>query len=93
MRSLPPPRRTRASTWPRRPSPTRWEISGASRRPPSRAAAKGAARGARLLVARARLRESYALDRLGRIPEAARAGEEAGRIYAEAGDRAGWRKR
>jgi tetratricopeptide (TPR) repeat protein/TolB-like protein/predicted Ser/Thr protein kinase len=55
----------------------------------SRAAAKGEARGARLLVARARLRESYALDRLGRIPEAARAGEEARRVYDAAGDRGG----
>jgi tetratricopeptide (TPR) repeat protein len=55
----------------------------------NRAAAKGAARGARLLVAQARLREAYALDRLGQIQEAARAGEEARRIYAAAGDRGG----
>jgi serine/threonine protein kinase/tetratricopeptide (TPR) repeat protein len=54
-----------------------------------RAAAKGSARGARLLVARVRLLESYALDRLGRIPEAARAAEEARGIYAAAGDRGG----
>jgi tetratricopeptide (TPR) repeat protein/TolB-like protein len=54
-----------------------------------RAAVKGAARGARLLVARARLHEAYALDRLGRIQEAARAAEEARQIYAAAGDRAG----
>jgi tetratricopeptide (TPR) repeat protein len=55
----------------------------------SRAAATGVARGARLLVARARLREAYALDRLGRIAESAQAAEEARRICAEAGDRAG----
>ncbi len=55
----------------------------------SRAAEKGASRGARLLVARARLRESYALDRLGQIPEAARAAEEARAIFAAAGDRGG----
>jgi tetratricopeptide (TPR) repeat protein len=54
-----------------------------------RAVAKGSARGARLLVARARLLESYALDRLGRIPEAARAAEEARGIYAAAADRGG----
>jgi tetratricopeptide (TPR) repeat protein/TolB-like protein/predicted Ser/Thr protein kinase len=54
-----------------------------------RAAVKGSARGARLLVARARLLESYALDRLGRVPEAGRAAEEARAIYAAAGDRGG----
>jgi tetratricopeptide (TPR) repeat protein/TolB-like protein len=54
-----------------------------------RAGAKGAAQGARLLVARARLREEYALDRLGEVPKAAVAAEEARRIYAEAGDQAG----
>jgi tetratricopeptide (TPR) repeat protein len=54
-----------------------------------RAAAKGSAHGARLLVARARLREAYALDRLGRVEEAARAEEEARMIYAAAGDREG----
>ncbi len=54
-----------------------------------RAAAKGSARVARLLVARARLHEAYALDRLGQIQEASRAAEEARRIYAAAGDRGG----
>jgi len=55
----------------------------------SRAVAKGVAQGARLLVARARLREAYALDRLGEPPKAAVAGEAARRIFAEAGDRGG----
>ncbi|HXK11057.1 MAG TPA: protein kinase [Vicinamibacteria bacterium] len=54
-----------------------------------RAATKGAARGAGLLVARARLLEAYALDRLGQIQEAAGAAEDARRIYAAAGDRGG----
>ena len=54
-----------------------------------RATAKGTARGARLLVARARLLEAYAHDRLGRFEAAARAEEEARRIYAAAGDREG----
>jgi tetratricopeptide (TPR) repeat protein/TolB-like protein len=55
----------------------------------STAAAKGRARGARLLVAQSRLREAYALSRLGEAPKMAVAGEEARRIYAEAGDRGG----
>jgi tetratricopeptide (TPR) repeat protein/TolB-like protein len=55
----------------------------------SRAAAKGSAQGARLLVARARLREAYALDRLGDVPKAAVAAEEARKIYTDAGDQAG----
>ena len=55
----------------------------------SRAVAKGVAQGARLLVARARLREAYALDRLGEPPKAAVAGEAARQIFAEAGDRGG----
>jgi eukaryotic-like serine/threonine-protein kinase len=54
-----------------------------------RAAAKGSARGARLLVARARLLEAHTLDRLGRTGDAARAEEEAHGIYAAAGDRQG----
>ena len=54
-----------------------------------RAAAKGSARGARLLVARARLLEAHALDRLGRTEEAVRAEDEARRIYAAAGHREG----
>ena len=54
-----------------------------------RAAAKGSARGARLLVARARLLEAHTLDRLGQTAEAARAEEEARTIYAAAGDREG----
>ena len=54
-----------------------------------RAVAKGVAQGARLLVARARLREAYALDRLGEPPKAAVAGEAARQIFAEAGDRGG----
>ena len=55
----------------------------------SQAAAKGNALGARLLVAQARLREAYALDRMGDVPKVAVAAEEARRIFAEAGDRAG----
>jgi tetratricopeptide (TPR) repeat protein/TolB-like protein/predicted Ser/Thr protein kinase len=54
-----------------------------------RAAAKGASRGARLLVARARLLQAYALDRVGRVEEAVRAEEEARAIYDAAGDREG----
>ena len=53
------------------------------------AATKGNAQGARLLVARARLREAYALDRLGEVLKAGFAAEEARKIYAEAGDREG----
>jgi tetratricopeptide (TPR) repeat protein/TolB-like protein len=54
----------------------------------NRAAAKGATRGARLLVAQARIREAYALNRLGEVARATAAAEEAREIYAEAGDRA-----
>ncbi len=54
-----------------------------------RAAAKGSPRGARLLVAQARLLEAHSLDRLGRSEEAARAEEEAREIYAAAGHREG----
>jgi eukaryotic-like serine/threonine-protein kinase len=55
----------------------------------STAAAKGSARGARLLVAQARLREAYAFSRLGEVGKMAATGGEARRIYAEAGDQAG----
>ncbi len=54
-----------------------------------RAANEGNAQGARLLVAQARMREEYALDRLGEVHKATIAAEEARRIYAEAGDRVG----
>jgi tetratricopeptide (TPR) repeat protein/TolB-like protein len=54
-----------------------------------RAAAKGNAHGARLLVARARVREAYASDRLLEVSKAAVAAEEARRIYAEAKDLGG----
>jgi tetratricopeptide (TPR) repeat protein/predicted Ser/Thr protein kinase len=50
----------------------------------SKAAAKGTAQGAKLLVARARLREAYALDRLGEVPSATVAAEQARTIYTEA---------
>ncbi|HEY8148785.1 MAG TPA: tetratricopeptide repeat protein, partial [Vicinamibacteria bacterium] len=55
----------------------------------SRAVVKGAARGARLLVAQARIREAYALYRLGETGRATEAAAEAGKIYEETGDRAG----
>jgi tetratricopeptide (TPR) repeat protein/TolB-like protein len=55
----------------------------------SRAAAEGGAHGARLLVARARLREAYALDRMGEVERAAVVAEEARKIFAEAGDQNG----
>ncbi len=54
-----------------------------------RAAQKGRARGARLLVARARLREGVAYRNLGDLKAAAAAADEARRIYADAGDRGG----
>jgi len=53
------------------------------------AAAAGAAQGARLLVASARLREGAAVLSLGQTDQAVRLFEEARRIYADAGDRAG----
>ncbi|PYQ08869.1 MAG: hypothetical protein DMF82_00595 [Acidobacteria bacterium] len=55
----------------------------------NRAAAEGRAQGARILVAHALLREAYALDRLGQVSPAGLAAEEARRVYAESGDRAG----
>jgi tetratricopeptide (TPR) repeat protein/TolB-like protein len=55
----------------------------------SSAAAKGNAQGARLLVARARLREAYASDRLLEVSRAAVAAEEARKIYADAKDSGG----
>ena len=55
----------------------------------NRAATTGRVLGARLLVARARLREAYAFDRLGEAAAAAAAAEEARGIYAEAGDQGG----
>jgi len=54
-----------------------------------RAAAKGEAQGARLLVARARLLEWYALDRLGDVEKAAIAAEETRRLYEQSQDRRG----
>jgi serine/threonine protein kinase/tetratricopeptide (TPR) repeat protein len=53
------------------------------------ARAKGAARGARLLVARAQLCEAHALERLGELAEATRAVQEARTVYEDAGDRSG----
>jgi tetratricopeptide (TPR) repeat protein len=55
----------------------------------NRAATKGQSMGARLLVARARLREAYALDWLGEVAKGAVVAEEARKIYADAGDRGG----
>ena len=54
-----------------------------------RAATKGQAQGARLLLARARLLESSALYEQGRLTQAAAASQEARDIYTVAGDRAG----
>lgn len=55
----------------------------------ARAAAKGAALGAKLLAARALLLEAHALGRLGDATGAAAAAENAQRTFAEAGDRGG----
>jgi len=55
----------------------------------SRAAAKSETQGARLLVARARILEAYAFNRLGELTKGLRAAEDAHRIYQEAGDRGG----
>jgi len=53
----------------------------------ARRAAQGAgASGARLLLAQARSQEASALDRLGRIPEALAACDEARRLFEEGGD-------
>ncbi len=54
-----------------------------------RAATKGAAQGARLLVARARLLESTALEALGEPAKASEAVDEARRLYEAVGDRGG----
>lgn len=54
-----------------------------------RAVAKARALGAKLMIARGRQLESYALGELGQYTEATTAAEEARAIYAEAGDRAG----
>ena len=55
----------------------------------ARAAAKGKAQGAPLMVAQARLMECRALRNLGRPDPALAACEEGRKLYAEAGDRAG----
>jgi len=55
----------------------------------SSAAEKGEARGARLLVARARLREGVAYRNMGDLKAAATSAEEARQIYIAAGDRGG----
>jgi serine/threonine protein kinase/tetratricopeptide (TPR) repeat protein len=54
-----------------------------------RAMAKGTARGARLLVARAQLFAAYALERLGEVSRATEAAQDAQRAYREAGDQGG----
>jgi serine/threonine protein kinase/tetratricopeptide (TPR) repeat protein len=53
------------------------------------AAAKSAALGARLLVARARILEAYTLHRLGELTKAMAAAQEAHRTYEDAGDQGG----
>ncbi len=55
----------------------------------AKAAEKGAAQGARLLVARARLSEAWAFRNLGNARESMSACDEAKRIYAAAGDKGG----
>jgi tetratricopeptide (TPR) repeat protein len=55
----------------------------------TRAAEKGERQGARLLVARARTREGWALQNLGENPKAAAAFEEARRLHTAAQDAAG----
>jgi tetratricopeptide (TPR) repeat protein len=55
----------------------------------ARAADKASARGASLLVARARLAESWALRHLGQTPAATDAAVTARKLYAAAGDRGG----
>jgi tetratricopeptide (TPR) repeat protein/tRNA A-37 threonylcarbamoyl transferase component Bud32 len=54
-----------------------------------RAGQKGEAQGSRQIVARARVLECSALQELGETLKATQAGEEARRIFAELGDRAG----
>ncbi len=63
---------------------TRRELKAAEQ-----ARAKGAARGARLLVARAQLFEAHALERLGELSKATRSAESAREAYQEARDRSG----
>ena len=55
----------------------------------TRAVRSAAAANARLLAARARIPEAWALRNLGRPAEARKSLEEAYRIYEEAGDRYG----
>ena len=55
----------------------------------ARAATKGAAAGARLLVARARIAECWALRSLGQLDQAAPLCEQARAIFVAAGDRGG----
>jgi tetratricopeptide (TPR) repeat protein len=54
-----------------------------------RAAAKGQARGARLVVAQAKSAEGFALERLGRLDEAMSALAQAQELFTAAGDRLG----
>jgi eukaryotic-like serine/threonine-protein kinase len=54
-----------------------------------RAAAKGETRGARLVVAQAKSAEGFALERLGRLDEAASAFAQAQQLFTAAGDRLG----
>jgi eukaryotic-like serine/threonine-protein kinase len=54
-----------------------------------RAAAKGQAQGARLVVAQAKSAEGFALERLGRLDEATRAFAQAQDLFSAAGDRLG----
>jgi tetratricopeptide (TPR) repeat protein/TolB-like protein len=54
-----------------------------------RAAAKGQAQGARLLIARGRLQESTAVYNLGDLAKSVAAAQDARDIYAASGDRAG----
>lgn len=60
-----------------------------SRRAAADGARKGIAATAWLIVARARIAEAWALQRLGRRNEARAANEDAKRLYATAGDRRG----
>ena len=55
----------------------------------ARAAEKGAAEGARLLVARARVRECWAFEKLGQPGQASASCEDGRRIYTSAGNQVG----
>ena len=55
----------------------------------AKAAAAGESKGARLLVARARVRECSALEQLGQVPQARSLCDAGRRIYETAGDQAG----